>query len=66
MLNLEERGKLRVGGGRPKTHEGHVNAIKQFNKFVDLARNENKGIGPNKLMKFYDEWTSHELANEEV
>ncbi len=46
-------GRLGGGGHQKKTIEGHNNAKRQFNKFIDFAKLNKCGVGPAKLFKYY-------------
>ena len=38
--NTPVRGALGIGGKQPKTINGHLASISQFNKFIEDARNK--------------------------
>jgi hypothetical protein len=58
--------RLGAGGSRPKTLSGHSNVIKHFDKMIELAKVEGKGVGPSRLLKPYAEWTKEDFGNEET
>ena len=60
------RGVLGVGGKQPNTVKGHSSAKLQFNKFVDLCKETNSGIGRSKILLYFDDWTADMFADEMV
>ena len=61
--NLE---RLGVGGRAKKTHEGQNSAMKQFEKFLEYAKEKHIGVGARKIHKAYNSWTKVDYANEMV
>ena len=59
--------RLGTGGSRPNTLvSGHSSVIKHFDKMIELAKEEGKGVGPSRLIKPFVEWTKEDFANEET
>ncbi len=64
--NTPVRGALGIGGKQPKTINGHLASISQFNKFIEDARNKKSGIGSSKTFLNFEQWTADMFADEKV
>ena len=58
--------KLGAGGSHPATVRGHTVAVKHFDAMIEMAQKEGKGVGPDRLVKPFVEWTKSDFGNENI